>query len=123
MNKTAKTSNTRKTGSDYEIVACEYLKKNGYEIIEQNFRCRIGEIDIVAKDREYLCFIEVKYRKYKSSGYASEAVNARKQRVIINVAQYYLLKHHISDTYPCRFDVVAIDNKNIRLLKNALGGM
>lgn len=123
MNKIVKDDNTRKIGSEYERVACEYLKKNGYEILEQNFRCRIGEIDIIARDDKYLCFIEVKYRKDSLSGYASEAVNARKQRIIIKVARFYILKHHISDTYPCRFDVVAIDNNNISLLKNVIGVM
>ena len=55
--------NKRKVGTDYEKQAAEYLKKKGLKILEQNFYCRMGEIDIIAKDREYLVFVEVKYRR------------------------------------------------------------
>ena len=55
--------NKRQIGSGYELKASDYLTKKGYQIIERNYRCRIGEIDIIAIERDCLCFIEVKYRK------------------------------------------------------------
>ena len=61
-------------GTAYEKMAGEYLKTQGYEILQYNFRCRMGEIDIIAKDHGYLVFIEVKYRRDKSCGHPAEAV-------------------------------------------------
>ena len=60
-------------GTAYEKMAGEYLKTQGYEILQYNFRCRMGEIDIIAKDHGYLVFIEVKYRRDKSCGHPAEA--------------------------------------------------
>ena len=80
-------------GTAYEKMAGEYLKTQGYEILQYNFRCRMGEIDIIAKDHGYLVFIEVKYRRDKSCGHPAEAVTPRKQRTISKVASYYLLTH------------------------------
>ena len=70
--------------------AAAYLKKKGYRILEANFRCRFGEIDLIARDGAYLVFIEVKYRSSLKDGDSLEAVNRRKQRKIIRVAEYYL---------------------------------
>ena len=67
------------------------LKKKGYRILEANFRCRFGEIDLIARDGAYLVFIEVKYRSSLKDGDSLEAVNRRKQRKIIRVAEYYPL--------------------------------
>ena len=111
--------NKRTIGTKYELIACEYLKSQGYKILEKNFRCRSGEIDIIAEDEKYLVFIEVKYRSGNSCGYAASAVSFRKQQVISRTARFYLMKNNIPDTCPCRFDVVAIDQKEIHLYKNA----
>lgn len=111
--------NTRKIGSAHEAEAAAYLKKQGYQIIEQNFRCRIGEIDLIGIDREYLCFIEVKYRKSNKVGDPLEAVDLRKQRKIIQTAQYYLLTHPGCQRMACRFDAVGILKDEIRLVQNA----
>ena len=73
--------------------AAAYLKKKGYRILEANFRCRFGEIDLIARDGAYLVFIEVKYRSSLKDGDSLEAVNRRKQRKIIRVAEYYLCMH------------------------------
>ena len=99
--------NNRKLGSKWEHAAADYLKKSGYEILETNFRCRIGEIDI-----------EVKYRKTSRYGFAASAVTQAKQQIIRRVAQYYLYTHNIADTQ-CRFDVVAFDAGNPQIIKNA----
>ena len=75
--------NKRQIGSVYELKASDYLTKKGYQIIERNYRCRIGEIDIIAIERDCLCFIEVKYRKNEKTGDPLEAVDKRKQQKII----------------------------------------
>lgn len=111
--------NRRQIGASYEKLAAEYLTGNGYEILEYNYRNRTGEIDLVAKEGEYLCFVEVKYRKDTSMGSPLEAVNWKKQRNISKVAKYYLLTHGYSEWTPCRFDVVGITGNEIELVKNA----
>lgn len=111
--------NKRAVGTAYEKQAGEYLKELGYEILEYNFRCRIGEIDMIALDGEYLVFLEVKYRASAGSGSPLEAVNGKKQRIISKVAAYYCLTHGYDETTPCRFDVVAILGDEISLIKNA----
>ena len=111
--------NNRTIGKSYEEKAAKYLEQNGYTIIDVNFNCKIGEIDIIAKDKEYLVFVEVKYRKNLLKGDPSEAINYYKQRTITKVAQYYLLKKRMSFNIPCRFDVVVIIDEQIRLIKNA----
>ena len=116
-------SSSRADGKYYENIAVTYLKNQGYDIIMQNFYCKFGEIDIIGYNENYICFIEVKYRKHTKSGYAVEAVNKKKQLNIIKVANYYLLKHQIVTDFPIRFDVVAIDNNDISLIKNAFGGL
>ena len=111
--------NRRATGSRYEKIAAAYLIEAGYEIIQQNYRFPHGEIDIVAKHGEYLVFIEVKYRSGSSMGDPLEAVDCRKQKRIRNTARVYLYEHGYSEEQPCRFDVVAILGKEIRLIQNA----
>jgi putative endonuclease len=111
--------NKRQLGSAYESLAAEYLRQQGYEILEQNYRNRQGEIDIVAKEGETLCFVEVKFRSGGEYGKAAEAVNRKKQHTIVRVAQYYLMRHGYDEWTPCRFDVVAIDNEEISLIRNA----
>lgn len=87
-------------------------------MICHNFYCKSGEIDLVARDGKYLVFVEVKYRRTKMSGYASAAVDWRKQQKISRAAQFYLIRYGYGDV-PCRFDVVAIDGNEIRWIKNA----
>lgn len=111
--------NNRSVGTEYERKAADYLRTHGYEILEKNFRCRSGEIDLIGKDGEYLVFIEVKYRSSDRMGEPAEAVNYRKQRAIIRVAKFYMLKNQISEDTPCRFDVVVILENEITLLQDA----
>ena len=113
-----------KTGAEYEQKAGAYLEEQGYEILEYNFRCRAGEIDIVARDGEYLVFCEVKYRTDASTGHPAEAVDTRKQRRISKCALYYLTCHGLADQ-ACRFDVVSFEGETVTLYPNAfdyLGG-
>lgn len=111
--------NDRQTGALYEEKACLYLKKKGLKILERNFRIRQGEIDIVARDKETLVFVEVKFRKDASKGLPQEAVDRKKQRQISRVALFYLSFHHLPLSTPCRFDVVAICQNEINWIPNA----
>ena len=106
-------------GGYYEQKAAAFLEKQGLFIIERNFRCKFGEIDLIAGDGKYLVFVEVKYRKSGECGWASAAVDWRKQRTVSAVAEFYLLKHGYGLDIPCRFDVVAIDGEHIQWIQNA----
>jgi putative endonuclease len=111
--------NTRRKGTEYELVAVEFLRRNNVCILEQNFRNRKGEIDIIGRDGEYTVFFEVKYRKDNSKGNPAEAVTLNKQRTICTVADYYRLTHGISDYTPIRYDVIGICGGEITWYKNA----
>ncbi len=97
-------------GEKGEGVAVKFLKKKGYKIIIQNFKTRIGEIDIIARDGKTLAFIEVKTRESIEYGQPFEAVNKFKRRKIVNVATLYLKR--LKDIPQCRFDVVSIYYEN-----------
>jgi len=113
------TQNKKDTGSYYEEMAAAFLKKRGYSILEQNYRCKSGEIDIIARDGSYLVFVEVKYRASHAAGYAVEAVDKRKAAKIRHVAEVYLYTHRYAETTPCRFDVAGIDGDRITYIENA----
>ena len=110
--------NNRRVGGAQETRATVELERLGYRILEKNFRCRIGEIDIIALHKGYLVFIEVKYRKNSKAGYAAEAVNWKKQQVISRVADYYI-RTHCKKFPSCRFDVAALDGEVFRVYENA----
>ena len=112
--------NTRKTGAEYEAMAARYLKEQGYQILERNYKNRFGEIDILAKKDPELVVVEVKYRSTSCHGDPLEAVDARKQRKICHTASYYYMMHGIAENVPCRFDVIAIyGDGTLRHEKNA----
>jgi putative endonuclease len=111
--------NKRQVGAQKEEQVCAYLAKRGVVILEQNFRCRQGEIDIIGRDGEYLVFFEVKYRSGNTKGSAAEAVGITKQKKICRVADYYRMKHHCAEDTPIRFDVVAVDAQKINWIQNA----
>jgi len=113
------TDNKRQIGTYYEVKAEEYLLQNGYKILESNFRVRSGEIDIIAKDGEYFCFVEVKYRTTNNYGNPLEAVDFRKQNQIRKIAGIYLVKNKLTEYTPCRFDVIAFEGDKITHIKNA----
>ena len=110
--------NKRKTGALYEQIAGAYLEKKGYEILEYNYRCKQGEVDIIAKDGEYLVFCEVKFRSGTGNGYPFEAVNYRRQQTLSRCALFYIVEKGL--TYlSCRFDVISILGEEITLFQNA----
>lgn len=108
-----------------EEFAKDYLIKNDYTIVERNFRCKLGEIDIIAKNERCFCFIEVKTRHGIYYGTPAQAVNCIKQHKIIMCAQFYILKMRLYEKFNYRFDIVEIvlnksnEIKNIKLIKNA----
>ncbi|MDD4112445.1 MAG: YraN family protein [Herbinix sp.] len=115
--------NKREVGSRYEDTACRFLTEQGYTILEKNFQCKIGEIDIIGKSEGYLCFIEVKYRSSSEFGFPSEAVDNRKRRKIFYTAISYMnYRKYLPDT-PCRFDIVVILKDRYTLIKNAFEGI
>lgn len=111
--------NKRIEGSKWEKIAGEFLERHGIEIRQYNFRCRIGEIDIIGKDNDTLVFYEVKYRKNTRCGTAAEAVGIKKQRVIAKVSDYYRMINKIADNVPIRYDVIAIQDNKIELIPGA----
>ena len=107
-------------GAKAENKAVEFLIQNYLNILQQNYKALpYGEIDIIALDDGTLVFIEVKFRKSKSFGTAAEMVSLSKQQKIINTAQIFLQQNENYSDYECRFDVIAIDNKDIEWLKEA----
>lgn len=106
-------------GTAYEKLAGEYLKQHGYQILQYNFSCYAGEIDIVAQHEGYLVFVEVKFRASSRMGNPLEAVTVAKQRKISKTAMYYCLSHGFSENVPCRFDVAAVLGEKIKIVKNA----
>lgn len=101
----------KELGNLGEQIASEYLEKNRYKILEKNFYCRQGEIDIIAKDKKEVVFIEVKTRTSSKFGKPSEAVTTTKQERMCKSAKYFLYKTNQSNM-PVRFDVVEVLIKN-----------
>lgn len=99
----------RAVGKRFEEKACEYMAEQGFLILERNFRCRQGEIDVIGEDGEYLVFAEVKYRASGMSGNPAEAVTAAKQKKICRTADYYRYRHGIGEDRAVRYDVIAIE--------------
>ena len=102
--------NRRRKGALWEGEAARYLEEAGYEIVERNYRTRAGEIDLIAHKGNLLVFVEVKMRSSEAFGRPEEAIDSRKQKKIIEIAQLYLAEH------PCpaqdiRFDVIAITSR------------
>lgn len=110
--------NKRSLGGEYEQLAGAYLVNKGYQILEYNFRCRFGEIDLILLDNNTIVFVEVKYRKSKSMVHSLESVGYKKQIVISKCAKYYLMKKanlHRS----CRFDVIGFEGDKLIHIENA----
>lgn len=112
-----------KTGRIGEDIATRYLEQIGYEIIDRNFECRQGEIDIIARDEEYLVFIEVKTRASSLYGQPKEAVDQTKKKHIYCSAEFYVHLKHLEGK-PSRIDVIEILKRQgkfqVHHIKNAI---
>ena len=111
--------NKRSLGTEMEEKSCAYLTSQGMVILERNFRCRTGEIDVIADDAGTVVFVEVKYRKDRSAGHPEEAVGKRKQETIRRVALFYQTRKNLPLKTPMRFDVIAIEGEELRHYRNA----
>lgn len=109
--------NTYIIGKKGEANAEDFLKQNGYKIIDRNFYTKLGEIDLIAMDKSVLCFVEVKEKSSKKFGLPREMVTLTKQHKIRMVAELYLKINPTKS--PIRFDVVDVLNDEITLIKNA----
>ena len=115
----------KETGELGEQIASHYLAQKGYKIIDKNFECRQGEIDIIALDKKEIVFIEVKTRTSIKYGFPSEAVNKIKQKHILQTIKYYTYTRNLCDEF-IRIDVIEVyinDNiYKVNHIKNALQG-
>ena len=98
------------SGSAAENAAKMHLERHGLKLLERNFRCRRGEIDLIMRDGAGLVFVEVRYRRQNRFGSALESVTPAKQARIVAAARYYLQQS--SNSAPCRFDVIGISGEN-----------
>lgn len=94
-------------GQAGEELACRYLEQRGLVLVMRNYRCRLGELDLIMREGEQLVFVEVRSRAASRYGTAAETVTARKQQRLLRAAAHYLQRQRLDA--PCRFDVVAID--------------
>jgi putative endonuclease len=109
---------TLQRGADAEQDAAQLLVAAGYEIIERNYRCKAGELDIIAREGDILAFVEVRSRSDGEHGHAFEMVRRPKQRRVVRVARYYLaVAAPVFER--CRFDVVAITAGEALLIRDA----
>lgn len=99
---------TREQGDYTESLACQYLENKGFKLIERNFNCRLGEIDLIMQDNDVLVFVEVRYRRNNNYGSGADSITNNKQSKLIKAASVYLQKHTKLNKYPARFDVVSI---------------
>ena len=115
----------QKMGKEGEDVAARYLSSLGFTILERNYKCRYGEIDIIALDRGILCFVEVKTRSRTDYGLPCQAVDWKKERHIRRCAYVYIKEHHM-ENLDKRIDIVEVLKRNgrfyIRRIVNGRNG-
>lgn len=99
---------TQTLGQQAEQSAERFLLQQGMQLITRNFQCRLGEIDLIMQDRDFLVFVEVRYRHSSHYGSGAETVTWFKQKKIIRTAKYYLQQQQLLEKMPCRFDVVTL---------------
>ena len=114
--------NTRAIGALREDLAIKYLEENGFEIIERNFKCKIGEIDVIAKKDDIIRFIEIKYRTGQVAGGVAYAISNQKLIKISKIAEFYIMINNLTDVM-FSIDALLIENENYTYLENIYGGM
>ncbi len=112
-------SPSQKTGDYFEGQAQQKLETKGLVLIAKNYRCKLGEIDLIMQDGEELVFIEVRYRNHSAFGGASESITKHKIRRVIRAANQFLTNNDLHDKFPCRFDIVTFENEKFHWIKNA----
>lgn len=111
--------NCRKIGNKAEEMAAAEIEKRGCHILNRNYRCPQGEIDLIYKDGDVLVFAEVKYRRNLNKGWPEEAVDTKKQKKIRRTAMWYLNEMKIAEEINCRFDVISIVGSRLVIYENA----
>ncbi len=110
-------------GEAVESAACAYLQASGLQLVEKNYRCRYGEIDLIMLDQNDLIFVEVRYRKNDLFGGATQSVDAKKRQKIRHTAETFLQQNQAMEFNGCRFDVVAVSGNptdyKIQWIRNA----
>ncbi|MEM0953524.1 MAG: YraN family protein [Pseudomonadota bacterium] len=115
------------TGKAQELRAARWLEQRGLVVIERNYRCRLGEIDLICRDASMLVFVEVRFRSNPYYASASASITTSKQRRLLATARHYLQRYGAANQSACRFDVLAIDRTpgtnedKIQWLRNAIG--
>ena len=114
---------TRQTGRVAEEKALAYLQGKGLKLVTRNYNCRLGEIDLIMRDKDYLVFIEVRSRTNTNYGGGLASITYTKKQKIIRATTYYLMNNRVYDQFPLRFDVISLDgvNSSIVWLKDAFG--
>lgn len=97
----------RRQGQEAELAAADYLESGGMRIVERNFNCRAGEIDLIGHDGDSLAFIEVRARREAALVDGAASVDERKRRKLIRAARFYLHRYGL-DNCVCRFDMIAV---------------
>jgi len=105
-------------GGRAEDAALAYLQQHGLKLVERNFLCKGGEIDLIMQDEHSLVFVEVRMRNDRAFGGAAASITPAKQRRLINAAQQFLQRYRMPPA--CRFDVIAIDGESLQWLKNVM---
>jgi len=114
-----KRTNKTDIGNAAEEAACRYLKKQGLKLVATNYRCRLGEIDLIMDHDHTLVFVEVRFRRQSHFGSPLDSVTRSKQRKVKAAAQCYLLEKKLGENRPLRFDVVGITSTDINWVQNA----
>ena len=112
---------TTETGRAAEQAAARFLEENGMEIVAANYRSRMGEIDLIARDGKTYVFVEVKYRKRARGTSPLEAVGPEKQGRIARSALCFLQERRLPLDTPCRFDVIGIEDDKLTYVRDAFG--
>lgn len=114
---------SKQLGKHYEELAARFLSKQGFTVLERNYYCKRNEIDLIVQDKDFLVFVEVKYRQNSTHGHPVEYVTPQKQSIIYRCAQFYLIDKSISSNQAMRFDVISFDASTEPLwLQNAFSG-
>lgn len=114
--------NKRCVGSLYEDICAEYLTENGFNVLQRNYKCKVGEIDIVAEKDNIIRFIEVKYRGNGKYGFALESIDLKKQNRIKRAASWFLNEKGLNGVQ-CSFDVITVENNVVEYYFNCYGGI
>ncbi len=111
---------TQQSGEAAERQAASFLEGQGLTVIARNYRCRGGEIDLIAQDGDSLVFVEVRARRNTNYGGAAASITHRKQQRLIYAARHYLM--HLPHEPLCRFDAILIDGERLEWLRSAFDG-